>query len=161
MPSEKRKYNPKKVRRNYTYSVEDIAELLGVSAMTVFRWISEEGLKRIPETKKYFVHGSHLIEFLIKKNIKNKKPCQDGEIYCCKCRKPRNPHAHSLKFKKLSNQTVRISGKCGVCAAAINKVVSGKKWNETHPLYPNINADIRQHNGESESQHKCKDRRDG
>lgn len=161
MPTKKRKYNLKRVRRNYTYSVEDIAELLSVSDMTVFRWIADEGLKRLPDSKKYFVHSTHLIAFLEQKNGKNKKPCQDDEIYCCKCRKPQRPDLQTLKVKNIPNGTIRVLGKCGGCRTSINKVVSGKEWNENHPLYPNINADQKQHNGESESQRNCKDRKDG
>lgn len=160
MPSKKRKYNLNRVRRNYTYSVEDIAELLGVSDMTIFRWVADEGLKRLPDSKKYFVHGSQLIGFLGQKNGKNKKPCHEDEIYCCKCRKPQRPNFPSLKIKNIPNGTIRVSGKCGVCSTSLNKVVSGQKWDKNHPLYPNINAEPKQHRGETQSQRKCKDRED-
>jgi hypothetical protein len=161
VPSKKRKYNLKRVRRNYTYSVDEIAELFGIAEMTVFRWIAEEGLARIPGSNKYFVHGSQLVVFLAHKNGKNKKPCQAGEIYCCKCRDPRQPDLKSLTVKKIPNGTVRVSGQCGVCCTPINKVVSGQKWGPSHPLYPNINADLARHSGGYDQQRKCKDERDG
>lgn len=161
MPSKKRRYNLSRIRENYTYSVEEIVELFGIATMTVFRWIADEGLDRLPNSKKYFVHGSKLRKFLECKNGKNKKPCKDGEIYCCKCRNPQLPIRSSLKTQSILNGTIRVLGKCDVCSTMMNKVVSGKKWGQNHPLYPNINADQKQHKGESESQRKCKDRKDG
>lgn len=160
MPSKKRKYNLGRIRINYTYSIEEIGELLDVSDITVFRWIADEGLVRIPNSKKYFIHGSELRKFLEQKNIKNKKPCKDHEIYCCKCRKPQSPCRETLKIQNIPNGTIRVLGKCLACLTAVNKVVSGKKWGQNHPLYHNINADQKQHKGEYESQRKCKDGRD-
>jgi len=160
MPSKKRKYNLKRVRRNYTYSVGEIAELLGVSDMTVFRWIADEGLNRLPNSKKYYVHSNDLISFLEQKNNKNKKPCHDDEMYCCKCRKPQRPNLQTLEAQNIPNGTIRVLGKCGECSTSTNKVVSDKKWTENHPLYPNINADHKQYNGGNESQRKCKDRKE-
>ncbi len=158
MPSKKRKYNLKRVRRHYTYSVNEVSELFDIAEMTVFRWIADEGLPRIPGSKKYFVHGSQLIDFLVRKNCKNKKPCHDNEIYCCKCKKPQRPHLPLLKIQKIPNGTIRVSAKCEVCSTPMNKVISAQKWDETHPLYPNINADPKQHSGAHESQRKCKDK---
>jgi excisionase family DNA binding protein len=160
MSSRRRKYNLSRIRVNYTYSVEEIAELLGVATMTVFRWIANEGLNRLPNSKKYFVHGSVVKDFLDRKNGKNKKPCAEHEIYCCKCRKPQFPNLQSLKTKSIPNGTIRLLGKCSLCSTAVNKVISGKKWDQNHPFYPNINAGQKQHKGESESQHKCKNRKD-
>lgn len=161
MPSKKRKYNPTRIRANYTYSVEDIAELFDVADMTVFRWIADEGLKRIEGSKKYFIHGSELRKFIELKNSKNKQPCKDNEIYCCRCRKPQSPFLETLEIKNLPNRTIRVLGKCIECSTTINKVVSGKKWDQSHPLYANINADQKQHKGESGSPRKCIDRKDG
>lgn len=160
MPSKRRKYNLSRIRRNYTYSVEEVAELWDITTMTVFRWIADEGLNRIPNSRKYFVHGGELRKFLEQKNGKNKKPCAEHEIYCCKCRKPQSPNLQSLKSKNIPNGTIRVLGKCIVCSTTVNKVISGKKWGQKHPLYPNINAGQKQHKGESESQRKCKDRKD-
>lgn len=161
MPSKRRRYNLSRIRMNYTYSVEEVADLFGIATMTVFRWIANEGLNRLPNSKKYFVHGSDLRKFLKHKNGKNKKPCANHEIYCCRCRKPQLPDLRCLKTKNIPNGTIRVLSKCSVCSAPLNKVISGEKWDQNHPLYPHISADPKQHKGESESLRKCKDRKDG
>lgn len=161
MPSKRRRYNLSRIRVNYTYSVEEIAELWGIATMTVFRWIADEGLSRLPNSKKYFVHGSELRKFLERKNSKNKTPCADHEIYCCKCRKPQLPNLQAIEINSLPNGTIRVLSRCFICSTAVNKVISGKIWHQNHPLHPNINADRKPHRGESESPGKCKDQKDG
>ncbi len=158
MPIKKRIYPINRVRHDYTYSVEDIAELFGLCTPTIFRWIGDEGLERIPNTKKYFVHSHCLIKFLNQKNGKHKKPAQAYEVYCCKCRIPTSPKIETIKAKLLPNKTVRVSGKCSVCNTSINKVVSGKDWHGNHPLYLHIHAEPSIPKGDTQSQRKCKDR---
>ncbi len=152
---QKQTYSLKPIRRDYTYSVDEIATIYGITPDTVFRWIRNEGLKRNEASRKYFVHGSELAKFLEWRNGKNKRPCKEGEIYCCKCRRGKAPKPDTLKFKKLPNKTVRVFGKCSVCDTRINTVVSGKKWTENHSFYPDKNASTKPHSGEPESQRKC------
>ncbi len=112
MSNKKKAYSLKPIRRDYTYAVSEIADMYKITPDTVFRWIRNEGLKRIAGSKKYFVHGSALIQFLGKRNTKNKKPCKDEEMFCCKCKIPRTPKQQTLKSKKLANKTIRVHGRC-------------------------------------------------
>lgn len=153
--SKKKKYPLNKIRRAYTYSVQQIAEMYGIDRHTVLRWIRDDGLRRIEGTKKYHVHGSQLYRFLEQRTLKRKKPCSDNELFCFKCREPSIPKIDTIKIKKIPNKTIRVSGKCEVCNTSMNKVISGKKWNEKHPFYPNKNIPTKQHSGEQESQRKC------
>lgn len=148
-------YNLSRIRLDYTYSVDEIAALYGITSDTVFRWIRREGLLRIPGTKKYFVHSSDLIAFLEKKNARNKQPCADDEIYCCKCHRPRKPKPVFLKVRKMPNKTIRVSGRCEVCNTRVNTFVSGKKWSESHPFHPDRNAPIEPPSGEQGTPRKC------
>lgn len=155
------RYSLKSIRRNYTYSVYEIAERLNVTPDTVFRWIRNEGLVRIPGTQKFHVHSSELIKFLEKKNSENKRPCKDGEIYCLKCRKPRHPTPESLKAQKQPNKTIKVLGKCSVCGTRMNKPISLKKWTRAHPLHPGLNAPATTPKGEQVSPRECQSRKGG
>jgi hypothetical protein len=157
--SKKQRYSLKPIRRNYTYSVYEVAELYSITPDTVFRWIRSEGLNRIAHSRKFFVHSGDLTKFLEKRNSKYKRPCKDGEIYCCKCRKPQKPKSASLKFKKIPNKTIRVLGRCSICDTRINTVVSDKKWSERHLFYPDMNASTKPHSGEHVSPRKCQTRR--
>lgn len=158
--SGKSRYSLRLIRRNYTYSVYEISELFGITPDTVFRWIRNAGLKRIPGTRKYFVHGSELATFLEMLNSKNKQPCKDGEIYCCKCKKPRRPKPGSVRSKKLPNKTFRVLGRCVDCDTKMNTLVSEKKWSINHPLHPNNNAVTNPNSGEHESLRECQTRQE-
>lgn len=141
------RYSMAPIRGNYTYSVEEVAELYGIASDTVFRWIREEGLKRLQGSKKFYVHSSDLRQFLREHNKRNKKPCNADEIYCCKCRVPRQPSANTVQAESLPNGTIRVKAKCGVCGTGQFKVVSNKNWSETHPLYPDTNDPTIEHSG--------------
>lgn len=153
--SKRQTYPTNKIRKNYTYSVCDIADLYGITPDTVFRWIRKEGLKRNIVSKKYYVHSSDLKRFLEKRNRKNKHPCEDHEMFCCKCKKPQTPQKNSLKFKVNPNKVIRVYGLCRVCNTKTNKIVGANKWSENHPLYPVKDDPIEVHSGEQESPHKC------
>lgn len=153
--SRKKRYSLKFIRRDYTYSIDEIAKIYGITPDTVFRWIRNEGLKCNYASRKYFVHSSELAQFLERRNVKNKKPNRYGEMRCMKCCDSKKPNRNSLSFETLANKTVRIYGKCSVCETRMNTIVSGKKWTKKHPLYPDNNASREQHNGEHESQCKC------
>ena len=157
--SKKQRYSLRHIRRDYTYTVYEIADLFNLTPDTVFRWIRNDGLKRIGNFRKYLVHSTDLLKFLEARNSKNKHPREQGKIYCCKCRKPRPPLPASLKIKKCPNRTIKVSGKCSVCDTGVYTSVSGKEWSQTHPFHPNENAPSKQHNGESETPRKCQTRR--
>ncbi|WP_161973858.1 helix-turn-helix domain-containing protein [Hwanghaeella grinnelliae] len=141
------RYSLAPIRGNYTYSVGEVAELYGIADATVFRWIRDEGLKRLPGSKKYYIHSGDLRRFLERLNKRNKKPSSDGEIYCCKCRVPRRPSNNTIQAEDLPNGTIRVKAKCGVCGTGQFKVVSSKNWSETHPLYPDRNDPTIEHSG--------------
>ena len=153
--SRTQRYSLKPIRQNYTYSVDEIAELYNLTTDTVFRWIRNDGLTRILNSRKYYVHSSDLVKFLEKRNGRNKRPCNEGEIYCCRCAKPRTPDPASIKIKKNPNKTIGVRGKCSACKTRINTFVSGKKWSKEHPFHPDSNAPISPHSGDHESPREC------
>jgi excisionase family DNA binding protein len=159
--SVKKNYSLKPIRLKYTYTVYEIADLFGITPDTVFRWIRNEGLKRIMSGRQYLVYGSSLAKFLDNKNQKRKKPCLEGEIFCCKCQLPREPIPSSINPRKEPNRTIRVFGKCPVCNTRINKIVSGKKWSKSHVLYPKKIAPTITPNGEQDSQCKCQSNEEG
>jgi excisionase family DNA binding protein len=153
--AKKRTYSVKRVRRNYTYDINQIAEKFDITRDTVFRWIRDEGLRRIQSGRKYRVHGSDLIAFIEKRNAKHKKPCKAHEIYCTKCKLPRTSQKSSIKFKKKPNKTIHVSGKCVCCNTRINKFVKAKEWSKNHPLYPAPKVSTKTHSGAQDSHLEC------
>jgi len=154
MPA-KRSCSLKNVRRNYTYTPEEIAGLFNVAPSTVFRWIRQEGLDRIEAGKKYHVHSSALIAFINEQNKKRKVKCKADQIYCFKCRAASHVRENSLKIVVLPNGTVRISAQCMVCGCKMNKAISSQNYNENHPLFLSSHEVNKTLNAESEPPLEC------
>ncbi len=110
------------IQTSRTYKVIEIAKRLDRTVYTVRNWINQ-GLPVIPDTSPRLIDGAVLKDWLKAKWAKRKKPCGIGELYCCKCCKPRAPHPTSVKTAAgLGSSTVRLSGKCRVCGAGMQQV---------------------------------------
>ncbi|MCD8498103.1 MAG: helix-turn-helix domain-containing protein [Alphaproteobacteria bacterium] len=133
MSKKLRRYSLRRIKDNYTYTVEQIADLFGINVNTVRRWISEEGLKRLPMTRPHLVHSSDLKRFLERKQKSRKKPCAEHELFCCKCQMPRSPKLDTGSLILNPNNTVLFGARCSVCDTKIHKAVKGEKWDENHP----------------------------
>lgn len=151
----KRSCSLKNIRRDYTYAPEEIAELFGIAATTVFRWIRKEELKRIEPAKKYFVHSSDLIAFINKQNKKRRVKCKDDQLYCFKCRAASSIKENTLKTKNLPNNSVRLSALCAICGCKMNKAISASKYNENHPLFISSDEVNKTRNAECEQPLEC------
>lgn len=151
----KRTYPLRLIKVNYTYTVEQIADLFGIDIATVRRWIRDDGLQRIPKMRPYLIHSSALFKFLNKRQKSRKKPCKANEAYCLKCRCTQTPIMGSLKDTELPNKTVRVQGKCSGCKSKINRVVRGADWSKSHPLWPYLQDATKQHNGACDTPLEC------
>lgn len=155
MKHKKRTYPLKLIRSNYTYTVEQIADLYGVDVHTVRRWIREDGLKRIPKMRPYLIHSSDLKRFLHTKQKARKHPCKANEVFCLKCRLPRTPKNSTATILELPNKSVRFKARCSVCNSKINRVVKAAHWSISHPLSAYLEDAPKQHNGVNDSPLEC------
>ena len=129
-----KKYNTKRIKADYTYSVYQIAELYSVDVQTVRRWIRDEGLQRIEGMRPHGVHSSELRRFIEKRNGKRKKPCKPYQIFCMKCQEQKQPQNGSAIAEHLPNGSIRINAKCNTCNTKMFRTVKGAEWSENHPL---------------------------
>ena len=102
-----------KVLRSYT--IDEVARTLEVHRNTVRHWI-KAGLPIIDDKRPILMLGSDLADFLSRQRDARRQPCQAGQMFCLKCRKPqefgrtgpqlaaRTPTA----FSKLSNEPATI-----------------------------------------------------
>jgi len=118
-----KKINPNLVKIHRNYSVEDISNLLGVHNNTVRDWL-KKGLATIDDNKPALVLGSVLKQFLKDRRVANKRTCKDDEIYCMRCRLPRNPAENMVDYKLINQNIGCLRGLCPVCHSVMNKFVS-------------------------------------
>lgn len=116
----RRRYNMRLVRREFSYTIHEIAELFGLHPNAIRRWL-KDGLPTIDDRKPYLVHGSDLAQYLEEKQRRRKRPCAPGEMYCCRCRTPRRPAGGRVRLDRLNARQFMLRGECGVCGARMNR----------------------------------------
>ena len=86
----KRRPNPRLVKIHRSYTVEEIGRIFGLHKNTVREWV-KAGLPTCDSKRPMLILGRELAAFLQARRMKNKRPCQPGEIYCVRCRNPKLP----------------------------------------------------------------------
>lgn len=124
-----KRYNIKQIRRRTSYSLEEVAELLGKGKRTCFRWI-EEGLEVVEiDAKPLLVMGYELRRFLEEKGKKNKSPMEKNELFCLHCKKPSKAKSGSeqinptgKKIGKDNREQMMKTGLCEVCGGKMYRL---------------------------------------
>ena len=124
MPS--RSYNHRRVKTNRSYDVSDVAALFGVGKGTVREWI-KRGLPTIDSRRPMLIQGRDLAAFLKARREKNKRPSGPGEIYCVRCRAPRNPAGNIADYQPATTTLGSLVGICPTCDAVIYRRVNAAK----------------------------------
>lgn len=111
----------RRVKQNRTYTADDAARTIGVSTVTVRRWL-KAGLIALTEQRPALIIGDDLIAFLKgRKPLKQK--CGPAECYCLKCRTPREPAFGEVEIVKINAVSGNMRALCGTCASIMCKRV--------------------------------------
>jgi len=116
----RRTYNPRLVRKNHAYSIQEIATCFGVHKNAVHRWV-KEGLMTIDNSRPHLIHGSDLIAFLTERQKVRKHTCQSDEFYCCKCRQPRKAWGRMVDLTQLKRETLTVKALCDECQTSMHR----------------------------------------
>jgi hypothetical protein len=111
------------VKIHYSYTVDEIARLFGIHRNTVRQWV-KRGLPTSDDKRPMLILGRDLIAFLQARRAKNKRPCQPGEIYCVRCRVPRNPAGDMADYQPVTAAVGNLVGICPNCECMMNQRVS-------------------------------------
>lgn len=119
-------YRLAKIHRNYT--VEEAATLFGVHRNTVREWI-KRGLPVIAG-RPVLMLGRELRAFLLDRRANNRRPCGPGQIYCVRCRSPREPALGMVEYHALTAILGNLVGICSHCEALIYRRVNCSRLSE-------------------------------
>lgn len=128
MPGSK-KPDRRRIRTGRTYSVPEVAALLGVHPHTVRRWL-KTGLASMDDQTPTVIHGSELRRYLDARSIRNKRKCGSDQMYCLGCRAPRLPVLGSVYVTDQNQKTLRLVGKCCMCGGKICRAGSVSRLGE-------------------------------
>jgi hypothetical protein len=121
--SRRRRPNPRAVKIHRSYSVDDIARMLGCHKNTVREWI-RRGLPTIDDKRPTLITGLDLSNFLTTERRNRKQRCAAGQLYCVKCRAPQTPAADMADYIPLSGTSGNLQGLCPSCGSLIHRRVS-------------------------------------
>lgn len=142
--------NPRLPKSNHSYTVEEVAKLLGVHRNTVREWI-RRGLTTTDMRRPLLIRGRELVAFLRARRAASKRTCKPGEIYCVRCREPRRPAAGMADYQPLTATLGNLIGICPRCECVIyrrvNRFLLGEVRGDLDVAFPEGLEDI----GESSS----------
>ena len=113
-----------KIHRSYT--VEDVARLLGKHKNTVRAWV-KAGLPTCDSKRPTLILGRELRAFLQERRTKNKRPCKPGEIYCVRCHAPKRPALEMADYQPTTATLGNLIGICPDCGGMIFRRASRAK----------------------------------
>jgi len=119
----KRYPNPGLVKIHRSYTVEEVASLLGKHKNTVRNWV-KEGLTTIDDKRPMLILGHVLVEFLQIRRTKNRQTCKPGELYCVRCHAPRSPAGDMVEYSSVTEKIGNLIAICPVCDSIMNRRVS-------------------------------------
>jgi predicted transcriptional regulator len=114
-------YRLVKIHRNYT--VEEIARLFGAHKNTVRQWV-KAGLPTCDGKRPILILGRELAGYLKARRTKNKRPCKPGEIYCVRCRAPKQPAGEMAEYEPVTEKFGNLKGICPECEGMIYRRAS-------------------------------------
>jgi hypothetical protein len=129
-----RTYNVRLIRREYSYTVQEIAELFNLHPNAVRRWVSG-GLRTIDDHRPQLIHGSDLIEFLCRRQRDRRRGCAPDEMYCFGCHEPRRPAGGRVVVEQLGPSRLMLRGSCELCGTRMNRAFSMSRLPEVERTF--------------------------
>ena len=115
-----KRHNGRSVKIHRSYTVPELAKVLGVAKITISRWI-DDGLPVIERKRPLLIHGSDVRAFLQARRPR-KQPCRPGQFYCLRCRVPKRPAFGEAEFRPATTKTGMLEGLCSDCGSMVYRV---------------------------------------
>jgi hypothetical protein len=130
-----KRINTRRIKAKLSYTVSNLAELLGVSHGTVLFWIRNEGLQRNEGIYPYMLRGEVVIAFLKARRLKNRFTLQPDQFRCGKCNAARMAFGSNATLQKHRSKTFLLKANCATCGGKMCKIISHKNLPEIHKLF--------------------------
>jgi hypothetical protein len=116
----RRTYQLNKIKYWFCYDIDDICRLFGVHEKTALTWF-KQGLKPLDNRQPILVYGYDLKTFLGKLNESNKCSTNFEEMFCMKCKEPRNPLRKQIQIEQFEQKFLKVKALCQTCKTKMNK----------------------------------------
>ena len=136
----RRRANPNRVKIHTNYTARELADRLGVHKNTVRHW-QRKGLDPIDGQRPLLFKGAAVRAFLLEQNLRRKRPCPVGTLYCFKCREPRAPLPSSLQYVEMRPGSGNLGAICSDCGSVMHRRV---RQSAIHAVLPGLLVQIRE-----------------
>jgi len=119
-----RRINTRTIKAKYSYSLQELADVIGCHTNTISNWTKHEGLQRIDDVYPYMIYGQVVIEFLKARQLKNKITLSVNEFRCCTCQAKRKAWENLATITKMNSKTALLQAVCEHCNGKISKIIS-------------------------------------
>lgn len=134
MARKKQKPDLRRIRPTKTYTIDQLANVVGKSAATLRRWI-RAGLPVLDDARPTLIDGAEAKAWLRIWLERRKHACQLDQLYCCRCRRPRHPRPGSVLIAGNNEKTLTVKAVCADCGAGMRKLGSLAKQAEIETAF--------------------------
>jgi hypothetical protein len=118
-----RRHSARRVKRLRTYNVREAARVTGATPGTVRHWL-KTGLCAVQNCYPTIIRGADLIDFLKRRNVRRKRPCGPGRLFCLRCKEPRRPAFDEVEFWPDGPKLGSFRGLCPACTGIMHRRTS-------------------------------------
>lgn len=119
-----RKLQWKRIKSHRSYTLEELATLIGCHRNTARAWM-KHGLRPLNDGRRPLLfHGGSAKEFLKARRAKAQRPCRPHEMFCFKCKTPRELAGSMADFRRQSARGGVLAGMCVQCSTLMFKRTS-------------------------------------
>lgn len=115
-----KRINPRLAKKHRSYTVTELADVLGVHKHTVRGWL-KKGLPAIDGAKPALILGSEFQAWWKKQRKAAKRPCEPGQMYCFKCREPKAPALGMVEYAATNAATGNLKAICETCGTMMHR----------------------------------------
>jgi len=112
--------NPNIVKLHRSYSINELADRLGVHKNTVRHW-QRDGMQPIDDKRPIVFQGATVRAFHAKRNASRKRPCPPGMLYCFRCRVPRPPALGMVDYIPMNAVSGNLKAICATCDTIMHR----------------------------------------
>jgi hypothetical protein len=118
-----KRFDARRVKIHRSYQVDEAAKVLGSHKNTIRNWLGN-GLEPIDERRPILIPGSKLRDYLQTRRRQSRSPCGPGQIYCLRCRTPKDPRSGTVDYIPITPTSGNLRGVCPDCLGPIYRTVS-------------------------------------